>query len=235
MSEPLEIEGRDLQRQSYLRSNQVEELELERSRLIEQITTPQSHLRTQDAMTTKRRIIKLGQQLEEQIPPELKGELLDRVARREKELREQILEGMPSQAEMRRGPSGSLGKHQSWQKRNSMRMVEWKNCALLLSRSGYGDYADPDVANFERFRPVVSSLNLDDPRVPAKTFVGTHPSSDYREGWDRTFGDPEERIAKLQEEIELLRKLNAEQEAQADEPRSRRRTRAEVESGSAQE
>lgn len=216
MSEPLRVENRDLSRQHYLRHNQVEELEAERSRLMDQVTARQSHLRAQDPGVAKRRIARITQQIEEQLPPALKGELLDRVASREKQLLDEILQGMPSQAEMRGGPSGSLGKHQQWEKRNKTRIIEWKNLRLILARSGAGgDYTDPDVANLESYRPQASSLNLDDCRVPRKEFVGTNPSPAYKEGWDRTFGDPDERIAKLREEIGLLERLKAAQDAES--------------------
>lgn len=211
MSEPLKIEGRDLTRTSYLRHNQVAELEQEKARLMDQLTAQQPHLKSQEPAHARRRLGQVANQIETQLPPELKGELLDRVSKREVELREKILEGMPSAAEMRLGPPGALGKHQDWQKKNQRRMQEWKNCALLLARSGKGngDYSDPDVANFERFRPRSSSLNLDTTAVPTTTYVGTHPSPEYMEGYERTFGDPEARIARLREEIALLEKLEA--------------------------
>jgi hypothetical protein len=99
---------------------------------------------------------------------------------------------MPSDEEMRRNPPGTVGRHMRFDKAAKMRdrfpegeLRRWKNHQLSLNR---GD-ADPDVANFERMRPLHNhQASMLGAQIPGKVFVGTNPSPAYMDGYDRTFG-----------------------------------------------
>ena len=85
---------------------------------------------------------------------------------RSKDLLGDILQGMPSQEEMRKSPPGAVDKHRQWERRNKTKILEWKNLQLRLN-AGSGDR---DVANLERHRPTASSLNMDSAFIPGKQF-----------------------------------------------------------------
>lgn len=89
-----------------------------------------------------------------------------RMVARSKELLGKILEGMPSQEEMRKAPPGAVEKHRSWEARNKPRIMEWKNLQLRLNAGT----SDRDVANLEKYRPKGSSLNMDSALIPGKNF-----------------------------------------------------------------
>ena len=99
-------------------------------------------------------------------PKPFMGEDLDAAVKEEKELREGMLEGMPSQEEMRRGPAGSLGKHIAWDKKNKDNMLRWKHLMLRLNTGTN----DTEVANFEKYRPF-NTRNMDtrDAYIPQTT------------------------------------------------------------------
>lgn len=89
-----------------------------------------------------------------------------RMAARSKHLLGEILEGMPSQEEMRKAPPGAVDKHRKWERRNKLRILEWKNLQLRMT-VGSGDR---DVANLERHRPTASTLSMDNAQIPGKYF-----------------------------------------------------------------
>jgi hypothetical protein len=112
-----------------------------------------------------------------------------RMVSRSKELLEKILDGMPSQEEMRKAPPGAVEKHRAWEKRNKPRILEWKNLQLRLT-AGSGDR---DAANLEKFRPTASTLNMDNAFIPGKQFYMAHTK-----GPAVTFSD--EQLAFLKEQ-----------------------------------
>ena len=103
----------------------------------------------------------------EQTPqPPATGEEEGRMVSRGKALLSKILDGMPSQEEMRKSPPGAVTKHMQWEARNKPLIQEWKNIQLRLT-AGSGDR---DAANLEKFRPVTSTLNMDNAQIPGKNF-----------------------------------------------------------------
>lgn len=143
--------------QNLLRPHQLTALHDEQQRLEKAIHNPH----VQEKGEVSRALRRLSRQLEAQTPKPFTGTELDKAAHREAELREQILRGMPSQEEMRKAPAGAVGKHMEWEKRNKPLLAEWKNLRLRLNVGT----SDPDVANFERYRPKTSTLNMDHPVV----------------------------------------------------------------------
>lgn len=97
-------------------------------------------------------------------PPE-NAEEEGRMVDRSEQLLSEILVGMPSQEEMRKAPPGAVDKHMAWEKRNKRKIQEWKNLRLRLTHG-----QEKEAANLERYRPVGSSLNMDNAYIPGKQF-----------------------------------------------------------------
>lgn len=165
-----------------LRPNQIDEMTAERESLSAALHNPH----VQDKGSVVRQLRKLEHQLETQTPRPFEGKEVDAAVAREKELREQLLVGMPSQEEMRKSPPGAVGKHMDWERRNKRKLMEWKAIQLRLNHES----KDPDVANFERFRPTRSTLNMDNAHIPGHTYF--MPSEAYKENYDNIFRKPEE-------------------------------------------
>ena len=147
-----------------LRPAQVAENTAEISRLEETIRQP--HI--QDRPTAMRQLRALQRTVNEFTPKPFEGKEKDAAARQESALRENMLQGMPTKAEMRLNPPGAVGKLQRWTKANSERIQAWKYLQLRLN----ADTDDPDVANFERFRPEggAQELSLSGAQIARKGF-----------------------------------------------------------------
>ncbi len=170
--------------QNLLRPHQVAEMSDEKKNLEKAIASP--HVREKgEAVQALRRISK---QLETQTPTSFNGKELDNAVRREAQLREELLAGMPSQEEMRKSPPGAVGKHMEWEKRNKAKLQEWKNLKLRINVGT----SDPDIANFERFRPKNSTLNMDNAVVSGTQYFMPETTSPTT-----TFNDDE--LATLRE------------------------------------
>lgn len=89
-----------------------------------------------------------------------------RMVRRSRELLNEILQGMPSQEEMRKAPAGAVDKHMRWERRNKPKIMEWKHIQRRLTAGSN----ERDAANLERFRPTSSTLNMDSAQIPGKQF-----------------------------------------------------------------
>ena len=113
-----------------------------------------------EALKQLRRVTKT---VNEQTPrPPIDGEEEGRMVRRSEQLLAEIVDGMPSQEEMRKAPPGAVDKHMGWEKRNKSKILEWKNLQLRL-RPG-----EREAANLERHRPAGSTLSMDNAVVPGK-------------------------------------------------------------------
>ena len=147
---------RESQTATLMLPREVEGVQTEANRISEALSAP-PHIsaQIQDRNHLRKQLRTLKDKLETQTPKPLGLDLLDTATRREKQLREQWMQGMPTQAEMRRNPAGAVGKHQDWEKRNKGKVREWKNIRRRLHVSGDnpGHYDDPDISNIERFRP----------------------------------------------------------------------------------
>lgn len=162
-----------------LRPNQQVEMKDEVRILEDKLQSP--HI--EDKGTVRRQLHRLKQQLEIQTPKPFVGAEVDAAVKREQDLREQILQGMPSQEEMRKSPPGAIDKHRTWEKRNKEKIIEWKNIQLRL----HADSNEVDIANFERFRPTSSSLNMDNAFIPGNQYFMPPDSPQYRQNFDRVF------------------------------------------------
>ena len=144
-----------------LRPDQVESAKTELKSLEERLSNP--HI--QDKGEVRKQLIRVRKQTEEQAPkpPENTAEE-GALAAREKTLLADILQGMPSQEEMRKSPPGAVDKHMGWEKRNKAKIIEWKNIRLRLNPG------EREIANLERYRPTGSTLNMDNAVIYGKQF-----------------------------------------------------------------
>jgi len=200
-------EGRFERTAPLLKQSQLQEMGQERDRLKQTLHAP-PHLRNaiQDASTMFGVLKRLESSLERDTPREYAGAELDKAVRREKELREKIMKGMPTSEEMRRNPPGALDKHMQWEARNKADIGEWKNIRRRMMASGAveSSVSDASVANVEMLRPSGGhQLSMDGAQIPvAKTYYGLG-------GRSSTFTDEElvllEKVApRLKEMIALL-------------------------------
>ncbi len=157
-----------------LRPHQRDEMQSEKSVLENKLKNPF----IQDKGTVGSQLRKLNHQLDTQTPKPYKSDEIDSKVKREKEIREELLIGMPSQEEMRKAPPGAIGKHMSWEKSQKAKLMEWKEIQLRLNPLS----DDPDISNFERFRPVTSSLSMDNAQIPGKQYY--LPTEAYKQGYE---------------------------------------------------
>lgn len=153
-----------------------------------------AHARPTDPGALRKARRRIDEQVARQTPPELKGEVLDDAISEEQELREELVQGMPSHIEMRRNPPGVVGRHRAWQKRvkalwrgtGQSKINRWKNLRRAIARSTGRYTEDPDVANLEQYRPTVPYGNLDGAQIPGQNF--NFPSEQYQQNHDDVFG-----------------------------------------------
>jgi len=181
----------------YLRQHQVEELENEK-RVIENTLVSRD---VQDRGNLNQHLKRIDHQVATQAPPDLTPEDRDRVVRECNEIEGRLVPNMPSDEEMRRNPPGVVGRHMRYEKIAKCKdyfpegdLARWKDNQLALNKGS----EDPDVANFERMRPIHNMGSMQGAQIPGTQYFGTNPSEAYKEGHDQTFGEPD-----LEDEPEL--------------------------------
>ncbi len=166
---------------SLFRPHQVEQSKEEIKRLENTLNAP-PHIaaQIQDRGEMSRQLRSLRHDLETQAPKPYLGDL-DAAVKRSDQLREEIVAGMPTQAEMRRNPVGAVDKNRKWEKRNKEKILEWKAIQLRRHAGGHLDELpdSKDVANFERHRPVDASheLNMHGEQIPGAIQHGPTPGA----------------------------------------------------------
>lgn len=190
--------------QHLLRPHQRDELLQDKKSIENSLKSP--GLQDRGAALHKQRVIE--HQLETQSPKPFSEDEIDSKVRREKELRKQILEGMPSQEEMRKSPPGAVGKHQAWEKKHKRDMLEWKNLQLRLNP----DSTDPDVANFEKHRPTSNTLNMHNAVIPGQQFFMMPDTPQFKQGYDNVNwnSDKEAELEKFRKEASAGKGMSAE-------------------------
>lgn len=165
-----------------LRPNQVQALE-EDIRGIEAELNAPPFIRNQiqDLATKQKQLKQIKGDLETQRPTPYSEAERDDAVKEHNELLDRIVEGMPTQAEMRRRPAGAVDKHMGWERRNKNAILKLKNMRLRMLESGMiSDVGDAsEVANLERFRPQGGSqeLNMDGTLIEGKNFHLPPPGS----------------------------------------------------------
>lgn len=168
--------------QPLLRPHQVENMREEQKRIEGMLQAP-PHVSAaiQDRGELRRQLNSIVRSLESQSPKPYREEEVDAAIAREAELRESILNGMPTSAEMRRNPAGAVDKHRKWEERNKKAILEWKNVRLRMHETGILDELRDakDVANFEKYRPTGASheLNMHGEQISGKVQYGPIPGA----------------------------------------------------------
>lgn len=150
--EQLAVDTKPLLRPAALADALAEKASLEKKLVTKEI---------QDKGEVAKQLRRLDTTLRTQTPVAFTGPELDAARRLEVELREQILQGMPSHEEMRKNPPGAVEKHIAWERRNKEKLLQWKNIQLRLNAGN----DDGSVANFEKYRPRTSTLNMDSAQI----------------------------------------------------------------------
>lgn len=153
-----------------LRPGQVDDLKEEERNLERTVASTDARV---DKGTAANQLRRLKKQLHDQSPTTYKADEVDAAVARGEALKEAILVGMPTQAEMSKAPSGAVGKHLAWEKANKARLQEYKYIQLRLNAGT----DDPDVANFEKFRPRGGSgeLNMHNTIMPSGQTIHLPP------------------------------------------------------------
>jgi hypothetical protein len=170
----------------YLRQNQIEEIENEK-RVLERTLSSRE---VQERGNLVQHLKRIDHQIETQAPPDVTGEERDRLVRECKEIEGRLVPMMPSHEEMRKNPPGVVGRHMKYEKAAKSKdyfpegdIFRWKDNQLTLNKGS----DDPDVANFERMRPVHNMGSMLGAQIPGQQFFGLNPTEAYKEGYDRTF------------------------------------------------
>jgi len=121
---------------------------------------------TQDKRTVKAQLNRMERQFDIQRPKEFKSSEIDKSSKECKEILKEVVAGMPSQEEMRKCPPGAVNKHRMWEKENKEKILKWKNLTLRLNVGS----EDPDVANLEKYRPVRSTLNMENAMISGQNY-----------------------------------------------------------------
>lgn len=176
----------------YLRPHQIDEIENEK-KVIEHTLTNQRDI--QDRSNLQATLRRIDKSIEEKAPPDLTGEDRDRMTRECGEIEARLQPLMPSDEQMRRNTPGTVGQHNRFDKaaKDSTHFDEgdlshWKDNQLALHKG----LNDPDIANFERMRPLHNAGSMLGAQIPGQQYHGTNPSQAYLDGHDRTFGVGEE-------------------------------------------
>ncbi len=172
----------DLPTDSVLHPRQVVELKDDRAKL-EGMLGSAAFIRNQlqDGGANVNKQIKGIDRMLEQAPQPIPAETLDEAVRAEKSLRESWLEGMPTQAEMRRNPPGAVDKNTSWHKRTKTQVSQWKNLRRRLHASGISKHRladEGDISNIEIFRPAGGSaeMNMDNAQIAQTKTIRLPPA-----------------------------------------------------------
>lgn len=134
---------------SFLRKEEREaherEIAAEKSKMREAKTLNQAI----DGSLVNSRIKSIEQTIEEYAPPEVSPKIKDELVQVSKDIVEEVRQGMLSEEVMRRNPPRAVQHNLDWSAQNKKKILAWKNLQKVIHR----DSEDPDLCNFEVFRP----------------------------------------------------------------------------------
>jgi len=132
-----------------LKPSQRAAIEQDLAATTDALTNPNISPFIQNKSNLQKQARNMKRTLDEQAPRPYAPDEIDAAAKRERELREEFLVGIPSQEEMRRNRDGSVHKHMKWEKENKQKILEWRE---IKKRLEY-DSDDPELTSYERYRP----------------------------------------------------------------------------------
>ncbi len=134
----------------------------------------------------RQRLQRLEKQYADQAPRPITDPIVrDKVAKRIKDLEDQIRVGLPSAEEMRKATNATVEQHRRWERANKPKINEWRN----LSRQLNTDTSDPDthdrsLGDIEKLRPMSAQDRLrTDGFIGGAMTYGSVP----QENWDQVF------------------------------------------------
>ncbi len=168
-------------RSNWLRSHQIETMKDEVKLLQRMLVDPN----IQDKPLVGRQLRSTEDVLENHTPPPLSGQDRDSLVRKERELREQWMEGVPSHEEMRRSPPGAIEKHRRWERLHKQEVLDWKQVKILLAQGE----DDRECGNVEMYRPRQSTLGMHAALIGRSESEFSFPSEQFKANYDATFGN----------------------------------------------
>jgi hypothetical protein len=164
----------ELSTENVLHPRQVTELNDDKAQL-EKMLGSAPHIRgqLQDGGANVMKQIRGIDKMLEQAPKPFAPDQIDAAVKTEEMLRETWLNGMPTQAEMRRNPSGAVDKNRAWSERHAVSVMKWKNLRRRLHASGISSHRlsdEGDISNIEMYRPTggPGELNMHNEQIPGK-------------------------------------------------------------------
>lgn len=155
------IDELGLTTKSLIRNHQLVDILDERKTLEDKMRS--KHV--QDKGEVAKQIKRLDTSLQDQRPKPFTGKDVDKAIKLEEQLRNEILEGMPSQEEMRCNPPGAVDKHMRWEGRSKAKLLIWKQLKQRMEPKN----TDRDLCNFEKYRPTSNTLNMDGAQIKRST------------------------------------------------------------------
>lgn len=162
-----------------MRPHQVDAAQSELDRINQMLSAP-PHIagQVQDRGKLIARRRRLEKTMETEAPKPYSPEEKDRAIARRDDLEGDIRQGMPTAAEMRRNPPGTVDKHLRWERTKKQKIMEWKHiCARLNAGGDVAERIESEVSNVERLRPVGGPTegNMHGAAIPGQQFF--FPSS----------------------------------------------------------
>lgn len=161
----------------------------------------------------------LERDLRENVAPQVPAAIKDDLIRVEREMAEQIRQGMLPVETMRRNPPGSVSHHMKWERENKEKILTWKN----LRRMNHPDDDSEDLANIELLRPSESVAGQSvpyhaDAQIPGHFAMSAlakenwpenmpeygEVNSPYKQAVERENQELKEQLAALQAKVERL-------------------------------
>lgn len=159
----------ELSTKNVLHPRQITEITEQKAQLQEILSAP-PHIRNQlqQGGAAVRKQVQDAEALLRQAPKPFSSEEIDGAVKAEKELRNSWLEGMPTQAEMRRNPPGAVDKNIAWNRAKKNDVLKWKNLRRRLQASEVSGIPENDVSNIEMYRPSSGDMNMDNAQITGK-------------------------------------------------------------------
>jgi len=176
----MQFKGRYFAPASVLRQNQIDDLN-ERKRGCEvKLEAALRGVPDIDVGYTRDELNRIDDMLLKQTAKPFEKNELDGAIVEEKKIRQQLIEGIPSDKEMRHASSAAIAKHLRWEMANKPKIMYWKGLRMRLDKSGVDLGVDKtNIANLEVYRPQEhhTDTSYDDSIVPVKTY---HPVSETK-------------------------------------------------------
>jgi len=219
--QPIRFKTPNFMRPLELQETRAELTSLQRA--LEDSRMPSSRIKGKGLEAVRQGIARLQKQLQDHAPPkasDIPGEKRDRMVTRAKYLESKIREGMPTDREMRRNPTGATDKHIRWERKNKRNILEWKNLQLAIAGDEVPVDLATDMCNVERLRPVETNgeLSMHNEQIRGREFYdmsSTWNSPDpnaacYEEIFENEDPEKQALIAQVQREREERNALMAE-------------------------